>query len=201
MEFLFLATNSRMTVVQTQPPIQWVPWVLSPREGGSAVEAWSYFLDHVLKLRMCGALTPHPSYQMLYWYLYAGKCKVKIAPMLNKAPCHEEVRGSGSIGTCILNLSSRWRWVVRFMSWPLYLRERAPGTHWIGGWVRPIDGLDTVVRRKIPYPCWELKHSWPAHSLLYQLSYPSSWRDWGKVWNIYQDSKSNLRPFEYEAIC
>jgi hypothetical protein len=30
------------------------------------------------------------------------------------------------------------------------LRERAPGTHWIGGWVGPIAVLDAVVRRKIP---------------------------------------------------
>jgi len=29
-------------------------------------------------------------------------------------------------------------------------RERAPGTHWIGGWVGPRAGLDTLMRRKIP---------------------------------------------------
>jgi hypothetical protein len=29
-------------------------------------------------------------------------------------------------------------------------RERAPGTHWIGGWVGPIAVLDAVVKRKIP---------------------------------------------------
>jgi hypothetical protein len=29
-------------------------------------------------------------------------------------------------------------------------RERAPGTHWIGGWVGPRDVLDAVVKRKIP---------------------------------------------------
>jgi hypothetical protein len=31
-------------------------------------------------------------------------------------------------------------------------RERAPGTHWIGGWVGYRAGLDTVVKRKIPSP-------------------------------------------------
>jgi hypothetical protein len=31
-------------------------------------------------------------------------------------------------------------------------RERAPGTHWIGGWVSPRAVLDAVVRRKIPNP-------------------------------------------------
>jgi hypothetical protein len=34
-------------------------------------------------------------------------------------------------------------------------RERAPGTHWIGGWVGPRAGLDAVVERKIPSPCRE----------------------------------------------
>jgi hypothetical protein len=32
------------------------------------------------------------------------------------------------------------------------LRERAPGTHWIGGWVGPRAFLDAVVKRKIPNP-------------------------------------------------
>jgi hypothetical protein len=31
-------------------------------------------------------------------------------------------------------------------------RERASGTHWIGGWVCPRAGLDAVVKRKIPSP-------------------------------------------------
>jgi hypothetical protein len=29
-------------------------------------------------------------------------------------------------------------------------RERAPGIHWIGGWVGPRAGLDAVVYRKFP---------------------------------------------------
>jgi hypothetical protein len=31
-------------------------------------------------------------------------------------------------------------------------RERAPGTHWIGGWVGPRAVLNAVVKRKIPSP-------------------------------------------------
>jgi hypothetical protein len=31
-------------------------------------------------------------------------------------------------------------------------RKRAPGTHWIGGWVGPRAVLDAVVKRKIPSP-------------------------------------------------
>jgi hypothetical protein len=33
--------------------------------------------------------------------------------------------------------------------------ERDPDTHWIGGWVGPRAGLDTVVKRKIPSLCEE----------------------------------------------
>jgi len=29
-------------------------------------------------------------------------------------------------------------------------KERAPGTHWIGGWVGLRAGVDVVVKRKIP---------------------------------------------------
>jgi hypothetical protein len=43
-------------------------------------------------------------------------------------------------------------------------RERAPGTHWIGGWVGPRAGLDAVLRN-IPYPCRESKTGGPARSL------------------------------------
>jgi hypothetical protein len=37
-------------------------------------------------------------------------------------------------------------------------RERAPGTHWIGGWVDPRAGLDDVERRKfLTLPRFELR--------------------------------------------
>jgi hypothetical protein len=31
--------------------------------------------------------------------------------------------------------------------------ERAPSTHWIGGWVGPEAGLDVVPKKKISFPC------------------------------------------------
>jgi hypothetical protein len=40
-------------------------------------------------------------------------------------------------------------------------RERALGTHWIGGWVGPRDVLDAVVKRKIPSPRRESKPRTP----------------------------------------
>jgi hypothetical protein len=50
--------------------------------------------------------------------------------------------------------------------------ERAPDTHWIGGWVGPRVGLDAVGKRKILH-CWEANPGRPARSpSLYRLSYP-----------------------------
>jgi hypothetical protein len=43
------------------------------------------------------------------------------------------------------DLGIRWRWVVSFTP----LGDRAPGTHWVGGWVGPGVGLDCVEKRKI----------------------------------------------------
>jgi len=43
--------------------------------------------------------------------------------------------------------------VVSFTPRPLYPQEeRAPGTHWIGGWVGPTAVPDAVAKRKIPSP-------------------------------------------------
>jgi hypothetical protein len=40
-------------------------------------------------------------------------------------------------------------------------RERAPDTHWVGGWVDPRTVLDAVVKRKIPSPRRESNHETP----------------------------------------
>jgi hypothetical protein len=54
---------------------------------------------------------------------------------------------NGGIATRILDLGTRWRWVVSFTP-----REGAPSTHWIGGWVSPSAVLNAAVKRKIPRP-------------------------------------------------
>jgi hypothetical protein len=56
----------------------------------------------------------------------------------------------GGIAPRILDLSTRWMWVVSFTLQPLYPRERAPGKDWIGGWMDTTAGLDAAVKRKIP---------------------------------------------------
>jgi hypothetical protein len=55
--------------------------------------------------------------------------------------------------------------------------ERAPGNHWIGGWVGPRDGLDDVEKRKfLNLPGLERRPlGCPARSQsLYRLRYPGS---------------------------
>jgi hypothetical protein len=39
--------------------------------------------------------------------------------------------------------------MVSFMPKSLYLRGKAPGTHWTGGWVGSSVSLDNVERKKI----------------------------------------------------
>jgi hypothetical protein len=55
--------------------------------------------------------------------------------------------------------------------------ERAPGTHWIGGWVDPRDGLGYLEKRKfLTTPELELRPlRLPARSQsIYQVRYPGS---------------------------
>jgi hypothetical protein len=60
--------------------------------------------------------------------------------------------GSEGIASRILDLGTSWGWVVSSTPRPLYPREIAPGTRWIGVWVGPRAVLDAVVKKKIPSP-------------------------------------------------
>jgi hypothetical protein len=73
----------------------------------------------------------------------------------------------------ILDIGTRWRWVVDFMPRPLY----PSGTHWVGGWVGPRPGLVNVEKIKfLTVPGLELRTLVrPSSSQsLYRLSYPGS---------------------------
>jgi hypothetical protein len=72
------------------------------------------------------------------------KCKCKVVPVFNQSPSNEDGRGSGGIAPRILNLGSRWKWVVSITLGHFTRRKTAPDTHCIGGWVGPRAGLDTV---------------------------------------------------------
>jgi len=51
-----------------------------------------------------------------------------------------ESRGTAPV---ILNLSTRWEWVVNFMPWLLYHKKNT-GAHWRGSWVGLRAGLSFV---------------------------------------------------------
>jgi hypothetical protein len=50
----------------------------------------------------------------------------------------------GCTDSHFLDLDTSWRLVVNFTPRTLYPRERAPGTHWIGGLVDLRAGLDDL---------------------------------------------------------
>jgi hypothetical protein len=52
--------------------------------------------------------------------------KGKFVPVLNEAPRHEDVLGSGGIAPHIFDLGTTWRWVVSFTPRPLYLQGKIP---------------------------------------------------------------------------
>jgi len=60
------------------------------------------------------------------------------------------VLGNREIAPPTFNPSSRWRRVVSFKFRSLYFGVRAPGTHWVGGWLGHRAGVDAVTKRKIP---------------------------------------------------
>jgi hypothetical protein len=60
--------------------------------------------------------------------------------------------GSGCKAPPILNLSSRWRRVFNFTPRSLNPREKSHRFSWLGGWMGPRSGLDTVANRKISNP-------------------------------------------------
>jgi hypothetical protein len=79
--------------------------------------------------------------------------EIKVVPVLNKAPRHEDVlrewRYSSAHSLTSALDGNKWSASHPGRFTP---RERAPGTHWIGGWVGPRAVVDAVVKRKIPSP-------------------------------------------------
>jgi hypothetical protein len=57
--------------------------------------------------------------------------------------------GKWRYSSTVLDLGTRWRRVVYFMSLLLYPVDRACSNHWIGGFVGPGAGLDSVKKIKI----------------------------------------------------
>jgi hypothetical protein len=65
----------------------------------------------------------------------------------------------------ILNIGTRWRWVVSVTPRPRFTPgERTPGTHWIGIWVGSRAGLDAGAGGRILCPCRGSNPDRPARS-------------------------------------
>jgi hypothetical protein len=72
----------------------------------------------------------------------------------------------------ILDIGTRWRFVISFTPQPIYPRKRTSSTHWIAGWVGSTAGLDTAEKRKI-LACRKLNLGLPARMMVEDLSiYP-----------------------------
>jgi hypothetical protein len=70
---------------------------------------------------------------------------------------HEDVWGNGCIDPRTLDLGTSRSWVVRFTWRPLYAREGASGTHWIGDWLGLRTELDMELRKILPLLGLELR--------------------------------------------
>jgi hypothetical protein len=108
--------------------------------------------------------------EMLPMISWKGKGKL---PVLYSAPCHEDVLGSWRYSSTHSLMSvvdgGEWSGTCPSCFTP---RERAPSTHWIGGWMGSRAGLDMVSEKNSqPLPGIEpLSSDYPACSQsLYQL--------------------------------
>lgn len=64
---------------------------------------------------------------------------------------HYILKTYGWICNCtILNLYTRWRWVVSFIPWLHYPRKTVPHTHCRAGWV-VLDACNTIWKGTCPY--------------------------------------------------
>ena len=90
----------------------------------------------------------------------------QVQPSLSIAPTHTEgvqagtavplhntntYRGSTSTAP-LINLHTRWRWMVSSMPPLLYPWGRNTTTHWTRGWVGPWVSLDVLEMRKVSFP-------------------------------------------------
>jgi hypothetical protein len=69
----------------------------------------------------------------------------------------------------VVNLGSRWRWLISTTPLPLYPQGNSRSTHCMGGWVGPRAGLDVMEKRKNLLPSQGIESRLlgrPAHSIV-----------------------------------
>jgi hypothetical protein len=85
--------------------------------------------DHLLLVQIyCCRANQSISMTLLLLFLKGKKVKVKLSLhfFLTEHHAIKAYWGSGGISPRILDLGTRWRWVVRFMPWPLYPQGKNP---------------------------------------------------------------------------
>jgi hypothetical protein len=75
--------------------------------------------------------------------------KINLSLSLTKYHTMKMYRGSEDTSPRILNLCTRWRWSA-LRSGSFTPEERAPSTHWTGGWLDHRTGMNVVVNRLNP---------------------------------------------------
>jgi hypothetical protein len=128
--------------IQVRCVIAWIWSKMVSWEGFG--RKWSWRIRLAIQRRLNGENLTHAS--------RAGK----VVSVLYRAPRHEGVLGEWRYSS-IHSLTSALDGNEWSASRPCRFipREKAPGTHWIGGWLSPRVGLNAVVKRKIPSPRWE----------------------------------------------
>jgi hypothetical protein len=94
---------------------------ISVRRAGAVAEIRTEYLPNTSLERPCVSVSHNEN---LYIF---SKVKVKLSLCLtNSALCPEDVWESGCIDPGILDLGTRWRWLVSFLPRPLYPRGKSP---------------------------------------------------------------------------
>jgi hypothetical protein len=115
-----------------------------------------------------------------YYTYYQKKAKLSLC-LISQVLCHEYIWGSGGIAPPFLTSAlDEGEWSAS-RPWRSTPGERAPCTHWTGGWVCPKVGLDVLNKTKILH-CRESNPGRPArcypnsytYYLLFFLICPSS---------------------------
>ena len=106
--------------------------------------------------------------------------------------CHAGIGGGGSkcIVPLILNLGTRWSWVVEFTPWLLYSLGKSPTTHQTGRWV--CLRLDILKKRKISHPHQDWNPGpFSCKELLHPLYYSGSLTSMGTTYYYIHSQKSD----------
>jgi hypothetical protein len=97
--------------------------------------------------------------------------------------------GDWRYSSIVLERSTRWIWVVTFMTLLVYSRGNKPGAPHAGGCLGPRTDLDAVEKTKVICPCRYSNTCRPARSMsLHRLIYHGS-----KLWELDSACEGNKR--------